>query len=27
MDMEMDEKDGKEKETYVVGVLGYEHAT
>jgi len=25
--MEMDEKDGKEKETYVVGVLGSEHAT
>jgi len=25
--MEMIEKDGKEKETYVVGVLGDEHAT
>ena len=27
MDMEMDELDGKEKKTYVVGVLGKEHAT
>jgi len=27
MDMEMEEEDGKEKETYVVGVLGREHAT
>ena len=27
MDMEMEEIDGKEKETYVVGVLGREHAT
>ena len=27
MDMEMEEKDGKEKETYVVGVLGRENAT
>jgi len=25
--MEMDEKDGKEKEPYVVGVLGDEHTT
>jgi len=27
MDMEMNEIDGKEKKTYVVGVLGEEHAT
>ena len=27
MDMEMEERDGKEKRTYVVGVLGDEHAT
>ena len=27
MDMEMEEIDGKEKKTYVVGVLGREHAT
>jgi len=27
MDMEMEEIDGKEKKTYLVGVLGDEHAT